>query len=604
MAERHPLLRLLDYSRRFRGRLLLASLWSVLNKILDLAPPLLIGAAVDVVVARQDSFLARLGLPDVGHQLWALAGLTLAIWGLESVFEYLYAVAWRNLAQDLQHELRMDAYTHLQGLELEFFEDRSSGQLMAVLNDDVNQLERFLNDGANDLLQLVTTVVVIGGLYLAMAPEVAWMAFLPLPFVLWGSLAFQGRLAPRYAGVREKVGSLNAQLANNLGGIATIKSYTAEDHEIARVRAESLAYSEANRRAILFSAAFVPLIRMVIVVGFALILVFGGRMVLSGALNVGVYSVLVFMTQRLLWPMTRLGATLDLYQRSMAASRRVLDLLARQPGMVGGPQPLPEESVRGEVEFDGVGFHYAHRRRPGADPQEVVEGPAPWVFRGLDLRIAAGETLAIVGPTGSGKSSLIKLLLRFYDVQEGRIRLDGHDLRDLRMPDLRRAVGLVSQEVFLFHGTVRENIAYGSFDAPFEAVVEAARAAEAHEFIQALPHGYDTLVGERGQKLSGGQRQRLSLARAVLRDPPVLVLDEATSAVDNETEAAIQRSLERVAQGRTTLVIAHRLSTVRNAHRILVMEEGRITEAGTHGELLERGGTYASLWRVQTGERA
>lgn len=601
MAERPPLLRLLSYARGFRGRILLACLWSVLNKVFDLAPPLLIGAAVDVVVQRQDSFLARMGLPDVGDQLWALAGLTLAIWGAESVFEYLYAVVWRNLAQDLQHELRMDAYGHLQGLELEYFEDRSTGSLMALLNDDVNQLERFLNDGANDILQLITTVVVIGAIYVFMAPEVAWMAFLPLPFVLWGSLAFQGRLAPRYAGVRERVGSLNSQLANNLGGIATIKAYTAEGHEVERVRAESLAYSDANRKAILFSAGFVPLIRMVIVIGFALIMVYGGRMVLQGQLNVGVYSVLVFMTQRLLWPMTRLGATLDLYQRSMASANRVLDLLQREPRMVGGEQPLPEEQVRGEVHFECVGFHYAHRRRAGQEGP--VEGPPPWVFRDLDLHVPAGETVAIVGPTGSGKSTLIKLLLRFYDVQEGRICLDGHDVRTLQLPDLRRAVGLVSQDVFLFHGTVRENIAYGSFDAPFEAIVQAARAAEAHEFIEALPHGYDTLVGERGQKLSGGQRQRLSLARAVLRDPPVLILDEATSAVDNETEAAIQRSMERIAEGRTTLVIAHRLSTVRNAHRILVMEEGRITETGTHAELLERNGTYASLWRVQTGER-
>ncbi|RMG18454.1 MAG: ABC transporter ATP-binding protein [Deltaproteobacteria bacterium] len=583
-----PILRLWRHARGHRGRIVWAASCSVLNKIFDLAPPALIGMAVDVVVRREDSLLAGFGVTDTRDQLLALAALTFLIWGLESLFEYLYAVAWRNLAQTIQHGLRLEAYDHVQHLDLSFFESQSTGALMAVLNDDINQLERFLDVGANDLLQVATTVVVIGAAFFALAPEVAWMAFLPIPVILWGSFRYQRRLAPRYASVREKVGLLNAQLGGNLQGIATIKAFVAEAIEAERIRGLSEAYRAANRRAIRLSSAFVPLIRIAILVGFTATLVFGGFMALDGSLEVGAYSVMVFMTQRLLWPLTRLGATVDLYQRAMASTERVLDLLEVQPEVESGPRRLPRDEVRGRISLEGVSFAY----RAGLP-----------VLRGIDLVAEAGQTTAVVGPTGSGKTTLVKLLFRFYDPDEGVVRLDGVDLRDFDLADLRRAMGLVSQDVFLFHGTVRENIAYGRPDASFEEIVEAAKAAEAHAFIEALPEGYDTVVGERGQKLSGGQRQRISIARAVLADPPILVLDEATSAVDNETEAAIQRSLARVASGRTTLVIAHRLSTIRHADRIYVLDQGQVREMGTHDTLLAAGGLYATLWRVQTGEQ-
>jgi ATP-binding cassette subfamily B protein len=564
-----------------------ATAWSILNKVFDLAPPLLIGAAVDVVVRGEHSLLARWGVTEPGAQLLVLAGLTLAIWGLESVFEYAYAVTWRNLAQTVQHELRRDAYDHLQHLDLAWFEDRPTGSLMSVLNDDVNQLERFLDGGANDLLQVGTTVVVIGAIFFYLAPTIAAFAFLPMPFVLWGSFRFQRRLAPRYAAVRERVGVLNSLLANNLGGIPTIKSFAAEEHESRRVEAESARYREANRGAIALSSAFSPLIRMVIVVGFTATLVLGGRAVFAGTLAVGAYSVMVFLTQRLLWPLTRLGQTVDLYQRAMASTNRALDLLDTPVRVRGGGLSLPRETVRGEFRFEGVTFAYGDRE------------PA---LRDIDLVIPARRETAIVGATGSGKSTLVKLLLRFREPQSGRITLDGVDLREVRLVDLRRAIGLVDQDVFLFDGTVRENLVYGTFDADDEAVAAAARAAEADAFLRELPRGWDTMVGERGQKLSGGQRQRLSIARAVLKDPPVLVLDEATSSVDNETEAAIQRSLSRVSRDRTTIVIAHRLSTIRRAHAIHVLDRGRIAESGTHEELVARGGLYAGMWAVQTGE--
>ncbi|MBT7191955.1 MAG: ABC transporter ATP-binding protein [Anaerolineae bacterium] len=577
--------------------MVLASLYSILNKIFDLAPPILIGAAVDVVVAQEDSLLAKLGVQDTGTQLLVLAGLTVFIWVFESTFQYLYQVAWRNLAQSIQHDLRVDTYDHVQHLKLAYFEDRSTGGLLSILNDDINQLERFLNGGVNDIWEVVTTVIVIGGIFFYTAPEVAWMAMLPMPFIIWGSIRFQRTLAPKYAAVREQVGILNSYLANNLSGIATIKSFTSEKHELGRITHESDLYRLANEKAIKLSSAFVPLIRMVIMSGFIGILIFGGRMALSGELAVGTYSVLVFITQRLLWPLTRLGDTLDLYQRSMASTSRVLNLLDADALLDDGGMPLDLGLVRGQLTLDSVSFEYANTDNLTSVSASVA------VIDNLSLTIPSGETVGIVGSTGAGKTTLVKLLLRFYDVQKGCLSLDGHDLRDLKLADLRKAIGFISQDIYLFHGTVRENIAYGTFDASDEEIIKAAKIAEAHDFIMELPKGYDTIVGERGQKLSGGQRQRVSIARAVLKNPPVLILDEATSSVDNETEALIQRSLEQIAIGRTTIVIAHRLSTIRNADRIFVLEHGKLKEQGKHDELVANEGIYARLWGVQTGVR-
>jgi len=566
----------------------LAGVCSVLNKLFDLAPPVLIGLAVDVVVRQEQSWLASLGAEGVPAQLAALAALSLLIWTFESLFEYLQALLWRNLAQTVQHEFRIEAYDHLQHLEMGYFEATSSGRLLAILNDDINQLERFLDHGANEILQLFTTVVAVGGAMLAISPGVAGLSFLPIPVILWGSFRFQRRLAPRYREVRERAGALAGLLGNNLGGMATIKSYVAEEWEKRRLTRESDAYRLGNRRAIRLSAAFVPLIRFAILFAFITILVVGGLQAWRGTIAVGSYSFLVFITQRLLWPLTSLGRILDDYQRAMASTARVLDLLDTPIAIPGGARRLPAAMVRGELRFEAVGFSY-----PGRDP----------LLRDFDLVVPAGSTTGIVGATGSGKSTLVKLLLRFYALDAGRILLDGISIDELRLDDLRHAVGLVSQEAFLLDGTVAENIAYGSFDASRAAIARAAALAEAEEFIAALPRGYDTVVGERGQRLSGGQRQRIALARAILKDPPVLVLDEATASVDNETEAAIQRSLEHITASRTTLVIAHRLSTVRHADRIVVLDHGRIVESGRHEELLHSHGPYASLWRVQAGLR-
>ena len=582
----HPLKRLLRYGRRYRLKAWLASICSLLNKFFDLAPPALIGIAVDVVVKQQDSILAQWGIKDVFWQLAIITLLSAVVWTLESLFEYAYDYLWRNLAQDIEHDLRLEAYSHLQELELAYFEERSTGGLISILNDDINQLERFLDDGANEVIQVMTTVVVIGAAFFAASPGVAGLSMLPIPFIIWGSIAFQDRLAPLYADVREKVSFLNGQLSNNLTGITTIKSFTSEDYEIQRIEAQSQAYRQSNRRAIVLSAAFIPLIRVVIFLGFIATLFLGGLEVVAGRLSVGTYSVLVFMTQRLLWPLTRLGDTLDQYQRAMASTNRVMNLLDTPIAIRTGDIRLPVSSIKGELEFKNVTFSY-NQRKP--------------LLQYFSMTLPAGKTTAIVGATGSGKSTLVKLILRLYEVQYGNIYLDGIELNSLNLKDLRRAIGLVSQDVFLFHGTVAENIAYGSFEATNREIVTAAKIAEAHEFIVQLPDGYNTIVGERGQKLSGGQRQRIAIARAVLKNPPILILDEATSAVDNETEAAIQRSLERITKNRTTIAIAHRLSTVRNADCIFVMDEGIVVESGQHEQLVEQDGVYASLWRVQSG---
>lgn len=580
------LVRLLRYARGYRRRIAAATACSIINKLFDIAPEILIGVAIDVVVNQENSFVARLGFETPHQQITILAVLTFFIWAGESLFEYLFQILWRNLAQRLQADMRQDTYEHAQRLDMAFFESKSSGQLVATMNDDVNQLERFLDGGANALIQVGVTVVAVGAVFFVLSPLIALLAFTPIPLIIWGAFFFQRKAGPLYSDVREKVGDLASRLSNNLSGIATIKSFTSETREAERLRDASEAYLEANRRAIKVSSAFIPVIRMAILAGFLATFTVGGMMALNGSLNVGAYGVLVFLTQRLLWPLTGLAQVIDLFERAMASTKRILDLL-EVPITVKDESTTPLTApVKGEVCFEAVSFHYAAS-------QVGVSG--------VDLHVPAGNTLALVGATGSGKSTLIKLLLRFYDPASGRVLVDGQPITEVSMHSLRQAIGLVSQDVYLFEGSIRDNIAYGKPDASEAEIIDAAKTAEAWSFIETLPQGLETPVGERGVLLSGGQRQRLSLARALLKDPPILVLDEATSAVDNETEAAIQRSLKRIAHGRTVIMIAHRLSTIVHADEIVVIEKGQVAERGNHASLLAADGHYAAQWRVQTG---
>mgnify|MGYP001395097741 FL=1 len=587
MGEVGPLRRLLQHTSSHKKTIRLASACSIINKIWDLAPPLLIGLAVDVVVLQENSFLAGLGFQDPWNQLVLLSVVTFIVWGFESLFEYFFGILWRNLAQTVQHELRLDTFNHVQKQGMGWFDERQKGDILAILNDDINQLERFLDKGANDLLQVSTTVVVVGAIFIAISWKIALFAVLPIPIIVWGSFKYQRSLEPRYAKVRDSAGKMNALLENDLSGMSTIQSFTAEEREMVRVRDLSDNYRDANKDAIRLSAAFTPLIRMAILCGFTATLLLGGWLTLEGQLAIGAYSVLVFMTQRLLWPLTRLGETFDLYQRAMASSTRVLDVLNSPMELVGGDfAPEREKVANSNIILKDVVFGYPEREN---------------VFTGLNLEIASGKTLGVVGSTGSGKTTLVRLLLRFADVGSGKIKWVDRNIKDWNLKSLRSSMALVDQHITLFPTTILENIRYGNPDADDKNVKNAAIIAEASEFIEKLPNGWQTMIGEGGHRLSGGQRQRLAIARAVLKDAPLLILDEATSAVDNETEAALQRSIERVSKNRTTIIIAHRLSTIRNSDRIIVLENGTIKEDGSHEDLLSKQGIYARMWSVQTG---
>ena len=590
MGEVGPFRRLLSHMKDHRKTIRLASICSVTNKFWDLMPPLLIGLAVDVVVLREGSFLASLGYTDPWNQLILLSVLTFAIWGLESLFEYFYAVLWRNLAQTVQHELRLDTFNHVQKQGMGWFDERQKGDILAVLNDDINQLERFLDKGANDLLQVSTTVIVVGAFFLFISWEVALFAIIPIPLIVWGSFKYQRSLEPKYADVRNAAGKMNALLENDLSGMSTIQSFTAEEIEVARVKELSDDYREANRKAIRLSAAFTPLIRMAILCGFTATLLLGGWYTLEGTLAVGAYSVLVFMTQRLLWPLTRLGETFDLYQRAMASSTRVLDVLTSEIEISEG-QYMPEREIieNSDIIFDDVSFAYSGRDN---------------TFTNLSLTLSAGKTTGVVGSTGAGKTTLTRLLLRFAQPNSGKIVWAEQEIDNWSLKQLRSSIALVEQHITLFPTSILENIRYGNPSATDQQVMDAATAAEVTEFVETLPNKWKTMVGEGGYRLSGGQRQRLAIARAVLKDAPLLILDEATSAVDNETEASLQRSIDYVSKDRTTLIIAHRLSTIRNCDTILVMDNGKIVEQGEHDQLVSQQGIYSRLWKVQTGQKS
>lgn len=580
--------RVFKYLAPWRKRLGVGMGSSVLNKILDLAPPLLVAWLIDSVTGNTPEWISSgLGIGTTMGQVVFLAILTIVIFGGESFFQWGYKYSFLTLAQDLQHSLRLDAYSKMQDREIRFFEEHRLGKTLAMLNDDVNQLERFFNNAFNDIVQLCVLFLFAGTVLFSISPTMALIGMIPIPIIIFGSFKFSRMLEPRYRKVREGVGEVSSRLENNIGGILVIKSFTAEKFENERVTEASDHYRQANYNAIKLSAIFIPIIRMAIALGFAGVIVLGGYWVTQGSITAGELVLFAMMIQRILWPLTRLGETFDEYQRAQASAKRIFGLLDTPSRVQDPAEPVKMKRAEGAVEFENVHFRYRDR-----EP----------VINGLQLAVKPGEMIGMAGTTGAGKSTIIKLLLRLYDVNEGAIKIDGIDVREMRQHDLRRQIALVSQDVYLFHGTIRDNIAYPGADVPLEEVIEASKHAQFHDFVDSLPDRYETIVGERGIKLSGGQRQRLSIARALLKNAPILVLDEATSSVDTETERMIQEKLEEITAGRTALVIAHRLSTIRKADRIVVLKDGKVDEEGSHEELIAHGGTYAELWAVQSGD--
>ena len=583
----HSFKRFLKYAKPWRSEIYLSSIYSILNKLFDIAPEILIGIAVDLVVQKNDSIIAKLGFESIQSQIIFLAVATFLIWAFESIFQYLYSISWRNLAQTVEHEIRKDAYRHVQKLDVSWFENKKVGDITAKLNDDVNQLERFLDNGFNTIIQLIVSSIAIGAVFFYISPLVASISILPIPIILVIAFFFQKNLSPRYLAVRNSVGILNNTIFNNLLGIATIKSFVTEKIESLRVENLSMDYRLKNKHAIKLSSAFVPLVRMGVLSGFLGTMIIGSYLALDGTIAVGSYSVLVFLTQRFLWPFTTLGETVDLFERSMASTKRILDLLDTPHKIKDSEDAIELNNYNTDIVFKYIKFKYQENKS---------------LFENLSFTIPRNSLLGIVGQTGAGKTTIIKLLLRFYDPESGDIKIGNENIQNIKLKNLRKNIGYVSQEIFMFDGTVEDNIAYPKSDNNKVDIINAAKQSQAHEFIEKMSDGYKSMIGERGQKLSVGQKQRIAIARAIYKNPPILIFDEATSAVDNETELLLQKALNIISKNRTTIVIAHRLSTVRNADNIIVLGNNNILESGNHDNLIEQNGTYKKLWDIQTGK--
>ena len=578
---------LLKYTKPWRPRMLLASFYSILNKIFDLAPEILIGITVDLIVERKNSFVASLGFESISSQIIFLGVVTFLIWALESLFQYLYSINWRNISQNVEHYIRLDAYQHVQKLDLSWYENENIGNITAILNDDVNQLERFLDSGINSIIQLFISTIAVGAIFFYISPMIACIAILPIPLILMIAFFFQRNLNPRYQSVRNAAGKISTTVFNNLLGIQTIKSFIQENTENNRLKDISQDYQTKNKHAIKLSSAFVPVVRMGVLSGFLGTMILGAFMAIKGEIGVGSFSVLVFLTQRFLWPFTSLGEIVDQFERAMASTYRILNLIKTPIKIQNKANSFKMNNYMKKIKFESINFHYTTNQD---------------IFKNFNLEIDSSKLIGIVGRTGAGKSTIAKLILRFYDPQSGNIKIGNTNIKEISTDDLRKNIGFVSQEIFLIDGTIEENITYSHMDYNPTSMIDAAKKSQAHEFIEKLPNGYNTLVGERGQKLSIGQKQRLAIARAIYKNPPILIFDEATSAVDNRTERMIQNAISEISKGRTTIVIAHRLSTIRHADRIIVIDNSNIIEDGRHDELIKiNNGFYSKLWKIQTG---
>lgn len=600
LAEvKYPIIRLLKEYGTPRKKLLAAGLFGgIFAYILALAPPTLFGRAIDTVFGDQAfsfPFISPGLIPETQlGQFHLIIGLIVASYLTEGVMNWIRGYGLNAFAQTIQHDIRVDTYDAMQRLDMSFFENNSTGELMSVLNNDVNNLEQFLSGGATVFTRIIFTMLGVSIILFSINWQMALVSLVAAPLIALFTHRFVQIVQPVYSDVRDSVGKLNSLLENNLGGIKVIKASTMEGFETGEVEKLSQQYFDTNWQAIKTRIKFFPGMRILAGTGFILTFTVGGYWVISeeapffftGTLSIGEFVTFMLLTQEFIWPMANFGDFVNMYQEAYASAERIFGLMDQsQREEEDGDKPRLE--VReGRIEYRDVTFGY--------DEEPVVKD--------LNFEISPVETLALVGPTGAGKSTAVKLLLRFYDVDKGSITIDDQDIRDVSLKSLRGSIGYVSQENVLFPETIAKNISYADPDTSREEIVEVAKAAQAHEFIKDLPEGYDTEVGERGVKLSGGQRQRIGIARAILQDPEILILDEATSDVDTETEIKIQKGIENLTQNRTVLAIAHRLSTIKDADKIIVMDDGEIVERGHHGELLEEDGIYAKLWKVQAGQ--
>ncbi|HMN59787.1 MAG TPA: ABC transporter ATP-binding protein [Anaerolinea sp.] len=573
-----PVKLVLQFTRRYY-RALLATIFSMLGLVaLQLAIPWVVQQLVGAVTTQTAN-------PQTYNFITNLTLIVIAVFIARGILQYVRSYMAHLAGWNVVADMRKYLYDHLQRLSLRFYEDKQTGQLMSRVINDTDLFEQLIAHAIPDVLVNLITLVAISVVLFNINWMLALLSLVPIPLVL-GSLRLYARyVRPKFVERQRVLGELNAILNDNLSGIREIKAFTREAEELGRVGTGIDLYKTANLRALRLMAIFQPFIEFSSSLGMLVVIFFGGRLALQQVLPVADLGAFFLYLEMFYQPVRNLSGAWEAVQNALAGAERVADLLDQEPELEKRKDVIALDGrSQGHIQFEQVGFSYVND-----DP----------VLEEINLDIPAQQVVALVGPTGVGKSTLASLIPRFYDVNTGSITLDGHDVRDLTLDSLRRQITIVLQDVFLFHGTVRDNILFGRPDATDEEIIQAAKVANAHSFIVDLPDGYDTMIGERGVKLSGGQKQRLSIARAVLKDAPILILDEATSAVDTETELLIQQALERLIAGRTTLIIAHRLSTIRNADQIVVLDGRRIVERGTHDQLFAMGGLYYRLCTIQ-----